>query len=163
MVHQQRQVLGMLGQRWSTDQEDRQPVVEVGAKEARLGVQGQRPVSGCQDAHVHLQLFVVAHPLQLAALDKAEEFGLQRQRHLADLVQKQRAPVGGFDTSGAPLHRPGKCAARVAEQLRFEQRFGNRSAVDDHKRHAAAGRQAVQSLGNQFLAGAGGSFNQHRS
>ena len=104
------------------------------------------------NAHVHLHGLVVAHALQFAALDKAKQLRLQCQRHLANLVQKQRAAVGGLDAPDAALHRAGKCAARVAEELRFKKRLGNCGAVDGHKRLAAARRQPVQCFGNQFLA-----------
>jgi hypothetical protein len=112
MVDEQRQVLGVLGQRWSANEEDGQPVVEIGAEAARLRVLGQRPVGGGHDAHIHLHGLVVAHPLQFAALDKAQQLGLQAQRHLADLVQKQRASVGGLDAPDAPCTAPVK-APRV--------------------------------------------------
>src|ERR1035437_7627310 len=35
------------------------------------------------------------------ALHKAKQLGLQRQWHLSDLIQKQRAPVSGFNASNA--------------------------------------------------------------
>ena len=152
----------MLGQRWRANKEDGQPVVKIGAKAARLGVLRQRPVSSSQDAHVHLHGLVVAHTLQFPALHKAQQLGLQGQRHLADLVQKQRASVGRLDASDAPLHRTGKCAAGMAEEFRFQQRLGNRRAVDGHKGLAASRRQPVQRLGHQFLARSGGPFNQYR-
>ncbi len=79
-------------------------------------------------------------------LHKAQQLRLQGQRHLADLVQKQRSPVGGLDPAHAALHRAGKCAARVAEQFGFEQRFRNRRAVDGDKRLAAARATAGAAL-----------------
>ncbi len=76
---------------------------------------------GGHDAHIHLYGFVIAHSLQFTALDKAQQLGLQRQRHLANLVQKERASVGSLDPSDTPLHRAGKSSAGVAEKLGFEQ------------------------------------------
>ncbi len=119
-------------------------------------------VSGGHDAHIHLHGLVVAHPLQLAALDKAQQLGLQAQRHLADLVQKQRAPVGGLDAAHAPLHRAGKGAAGMAEELGLKQSFGNRRAVDGDKGLAASRGEPVQGLGHQFLARTGRPLDQHR-
>ncbi len=86
----------------------------------------------------------------------------RRQRHLADLVQKQRSPVGGLDAPGAALHRAGKCAARVPEEFGFQQRLGNGRAIDGDKRLAAARREPVQRLGHQFLARARRPLDQHR-
>ena len=99
-------------------------------------------MGGGHNAHIHLHRLVVAHPLQLAALHKAQQLGLQRQRHLADLVQKQRAAVGGFDAPRAPLHRAGKGAARMAKEFGFKQRFRNRRAIDGNKRLAASAATA---------------------
>ena len=142
----------MLGQRRGADEKDRQPIVEIGAEAAALGLLGQRLMGGGHDAHIHFDGLVVAHPLQLAALDKAQQLGLQPQRHLADLVQKQRASVGGLNPSYAPLHRAGEGPASVAEEFSFQQRLGNGRAVDGDKWLAAARREPVQSLSNQFLA-----------
>ncbi len=80
-----------------------------------------------------LHRLVVAHALQLAALHKAQQLGLQRQRHLADLVEKQCAPVGGLDAAHAALHRAGKGPAGMAEELGLKQRLGNRRAIDGDK------------------------------
>ncbi len=133
VVDQQRQVLGMLGQRRGADQEDGQSIIEVRAKAAALGQLGQRLVGGCHDAHIHPHSFVVAHPLQLAALDKAQQLGLQPQRHLANLIQKQRTAVGGLNPAYAPLYRTGESSARMAKEFGFKKRFGNRRAVDGNK------------------------------
>ena len=85
-----------------------------------LGVLSKWPV-GCGDnAHIHLDGLVVAHPLQFAAFHKSQQFGLQRQRHLADLIQKQRAPIRCLDAADASLYRARKCAPGMTEQLSFE-------------------------------------------
>ena len=73
VAHQQRQVFAVIGQRWRADQEDRQPVVEIGAETAALRLLRQRLVGRGHDAHVHLHRLVVAHPLQFAAFDKSQQ------------------------------------------------------------------------------------------
>ena len=134
VVHQQRQVLGMLHQRRGADQKNRQPVVEIGAKGARLGVLRQRPVGGCHNPHIHLDRLVVPHALQLAAFHKAQQLGLQRQRHLANLIQKQRPPVGRLDPPHPSMHRAGEGTPRMPEKFSFKQCFRNSCAINCNKR-----------------------------
>ncbi len=153
----------MLGQRRGTNEKDRQTVVEVGAEGAFLGVLGKRAMGGGNNTHVDLESLVVAHPLQLAALDEAKQLRLQGQRHLTDLVEKERAAVGGLDASHPALHRAGKGAAGVSEELRFEQRLGNGRAINGDKWFAASQGEAVQRFGDQFLARPGRPFNKNGS
>ena len=55
----------------------------------------------------------------------------------------------------------GERALLVAEQLRLEQRLGNRRAVDGHERTVGARAQRVQRAGEQLLAGAALAFEEH--
>ena len=107
-------------------------------------------------------LFFFQHPQQAS---------LQRQRHFAYLVKKQRATVGDFEQPGATsASRAGKRPFLIAKQLRFQQRFGNRSAVDGNKRmrlfalsRIVAGKIfSMNRLGRQLFARPRFPFNQHR-
>ena len=66
----------------------------------------------------------------VALLERAQELGLQRERHLADLVEEERAAVGLLEEARRALLGVGERAAHVAEQLALEQRLGHRRAVD---------------------------------
>ena len=92
--------------------------------DARVG----RDLGGAADARDHL------------ALEHAQQLGLQRERHLADLVEEQRAAVGGFEEADLALVGAGERAALVAEQLALEQRLGQRRAVELDQRLVAAAR-----------------------
>ncbi len=62
-----------------------------------------------------------------ALLQHAQQARLHRQRHVADLVEEQRAAVGLLDAAdGAFLARAGEGAADVAEELGLDQVLGNR-------------------------------------
>ena len=107
-------------------------------------------------------LFFFQHPQQPS---------LQRQRHFAYLVKKQRATVGDFKQSGASsASRAGKRPFLIAKQLRFQQRFGNRPAVDGNKRmrlfalsRIVAGKIfPMNRLGRQLFARPRFPLNQHR-
>ena len=77
----------------------------------------------------------------LAVLQDAQKLGLHRQRHLADLVEEERAAVGDVEEARARRRRPGERAAHVAEERGLEERLGHARAVLAHERAARrAGR-----------------------
>ena len=82
-----------------------QPIVQVFAK-ASLG---HHPVEvligGADDAYIDLNRAAPADPLDDLVLQKAQQLDLHRQRHVADLVEKQRALMGAFD--------PCRCSAEA--------------------------------------------------
>ena len=60
---------------------------------------------------------ILAHALDLALLERAEELGLRRERQLADLVEEERSAVRALEPA-LPLRRSaGEVAALVTEQL----------------------------------------------
>ena len=80
---------------------------------------------------------VAADPEHLPLLEHAQQLDLDRERHLADLVEQHRAAVGGLEQPGLGLRRAGERAALVAEQLALEQRLRERRAVEPQERLAA--------------------------
>ena len=91
-----------------------------------------------------------------------QQFGLQHQRDLADLVEEKRAFVGQFED--ATLLRPGvgEGALLVAEQLALKERLRNGGAIDGDKRLGLPQALMVQSLGDQVLACSILAFQQNR-
>ncbi len=80
-------------QRREAERKDVEPVVEVFAEAPGGDFLAQPPVGGRQHAHVEGQRGAAAEPLDLALLQHAQQFGLQRQRHFGDLIQQQRAAL----------------------------------------------------------------------
>ena len=152
MVDQRRQILHVLGERWSADEEDCEPVVEIGTEVAVVGMLCERLVSCGHNPDIDFDGFVVTDALQLSTLDKAEELGLQRQRHLADLVKEQRAAVCSFDSANSALNGPSECAPGVSEELGLKKGLRNRGTIDGDKRLPAPGRKAMDGLGDDLLA-----------
>ena len=95
-------------------------------------------------------------------LERAQELDLQLDRHLADLVEEQRAAVGRLELALLVRDRAGERALDVAEQLALEQVLGDRAAVDRDERLAGARRAVVDLARDQLLAGAGLAGDQHR-
>ncbi len=87
---------------------------------------------------------------------------MQRQRHLADLVEEQRAAMRGLEQPRlAAAPRTGERAVVIAEQLAFQQRLREGAAVHRHERERAARAQRVQALRDHLLAGAALAEYQH--
>ena len=85
---------------------------------------------------------------------------MQRQRHLANLVEKQRAAVRGFDQPGlAALACAGEGTLFVAEQFALQQGFRKGTAVDGDERKVAPRAELMHALRDHLFAGAG--FAQH--
>ena len=94
-------------------------------------------MGGREHPHVHLARHAFAEPADLSFLEHAQQHPLSGERQVADLVEEHRAAVGRFEDTLAIAVRAREGAARVAEQIRKEQRFGKRRAVDRHERRAA--------------------------
>jgi hypothetical protein len=92
----------------------------------------------------------------LALGQHPQQPGLQAQRHVADLVEEQRAAVGRLDQPAlGPRPGAGEAAGQVAEQLALDQALGDGRAVDGDEGLRAALAGGVQGLGEVFLAAAG--------
>ena len=83
-------------------------------------------------------------------------------RQVADFVEEQRAAMRQLEASGLAGVRAGERALLVAEQLRLEQRLGNRRAVDGDERAVGAVAERVQRAREELLAGAALPEQQHR-
>jgi hypothetical protein len=86
---------------------------------------------------------------------------LQVERHVADLVEEERAAVGLLEAAAPRRLRAGECAALVAEQLALEQVLGYRRGVDRDERTRGARAVLVQRIGDQLLARARFAGDQH--
>ncbi len=97
-----------------------------------------------------------------ALLENPQQAGLRLHRHVADLVEEERAAFRLFETAGVAGRRAREGALLVAEQIGFDQLAWDRRHVDGDERTLAALAVIVQSLGDQFLAGAGFPGDHHR-
>ena len=74
-------------------------------------------------ADVDADVLRAADALERLLLEEAQQLGLQRRHHLADLVEEHRAAVGRLEQAALLLPRVGEGAALVAEELALEQRL----------------------------------------
>src|SRR4051794_30452553 len=89
VVGQQRNVFPALGERRDVELDHVQPVVEVFAEFTRGNALLQLPVRGGDDAHIHIEALVRAYGADLALFERSQELHLERQWHVADLIEEQ--------------------------------------------------------------------------
>ena len=121
-------VLGPIAQRRDLDARDRQAEVQVGAKRPLVDLGAQIAVRRRDDADIDLDVFLAAEAAKRAAFEHAEQRRLHGQRQLTDLVEEDRAAVRQLERPFLPALRAGEGAPLVSEQLRRDQRRGQRAA-----------------------------------
>ena len=112
-------------------------------------------------AHVGANRLRAPQPLELARLDHAQQLDLRRQVELADLVEKERAPLGKLEAPFLRRVRAGERALLIAEQLRFDEALGQRRAADLDERPLRPQRVVMDGLRDQLLAGARLAADEH--
>ena len=156
-------VAGPLAQRGKVDAEHREAEIEVLAEIPGGDLLFEVAVRGGDQAHVNPCGACFADLDEFAAFEHAEQFGLQFDGHLPDLVEEQRAFVGLLEKALLVLGGARETAGPVAEQFAFEQFARESRAVDRHESplHPAAG--VVDGLREDLLAGSRLAGEQHRS
>ena len=118
-IGDQRNIFFAFAQRRNYDLEYAQPIVELFSQMRSdfLTGRGKYP-------NVHCDFVFAAKPPHPQVLENAQQLWLRRLRHLADLVEKQSAPVRLLKATGGALHGARKCAFLVAEQFALNQSLG---------------------------------------
>src|SRR5207245_3541429 len=161
LLGEEHHVLAALAERRQVNGKDAEPVVEILAElAARHGV-GEVPVGGDDEPKVGLERRGAADALELVLLEDTEKFGLDGGRELADLVEKQRAPGGELEAARLLLVCSGKGTPFMAEELRLDERFWQRRAVDGDAGAGGSTAGIVDRLGHQLLARAALAGQEH--
>src|SRR5690606_40279917 len=92
-------VLEALAERREVDGDDAEAVEEVFAERSGADLVGEVPVGGGDDANVDAHRCRPADALELLLLDDAQEFGLEVEAHLGDLVLEERPAVGPLESA----------------------------------------------------------------
>ena len=161
VADQIRHVLGALAQRRQAQRHHVQAEEQILAKNALLDRDAQILVGRGDDAHVRLDRHAPADCGVLALLKHAQQAGLGFHRHVADLVEEERAALRLLEAPGRARERPCEGALLVAEEFGFDQVARDRRHVDGHERAGAAAAVIVQGAGDQLLAGAGLARDHH--
>jgi len=159
---QMRDLLAPFAERRDVDPDDAEAVIEILAELAFGDALFEIGVGRGDDANVDSLRLGLADRHDLVLLEEAQEFRLDVQRQIADLVEKQRAAGRRADQPGLIRDRAGETAAPVAEQLTVGEIASGGRAVVRQKRAGAAVRTDVNRARDQLLAGAALSRDQHR-
>ena len=151
-----------LAQRRQADRRDIDAVVQVLPKQALPNQLPQVVVGRGDDPDIGTDRHAAADGRELALLKHAQEPGLRVDRHVADLVEEQRAALRLLEPPHAARGSPGERALLMAEQLALDQLARDRGHVDCDERAASALAEIVQSAGYQLLAGAAFAHDRHR-
>ena len=124
VLAQQRDVFGALAQRRHAQRDRVDAEIQVLAQLAVAQRGIEIDVGGADQPEVHAHDAVAADRPVLALLQHAQELGLQIRRHLADLVEQQRAALRHLEQPFLVGRGAGECALLVAEELRLDQILG---------------------------------------
>src|SRR5262249_27782556 len=116
VLDQERDVLEPIAQGWHHEAHHGEPIEEVRAEAARLDLVAEVPVRRRNDAYVDLVGLVAADAAHRAALEDAQQLGLQIERELADLVEEERAARGALEGSAPRVRRAREGTLDVTEQ-----------------------------------------------
>jgi hypothetical protein len=145
------------------DRDDVQPVVQILLKSAVRDHLPQVAIRRGNHANVHLERPLGSERLELALLQYPQELRLQRGAHRSDFVEEDRSSVRKRELSLLARRRAGECAPDVAEQLAFEEGFGNCRTVHFDQRHFALTAVIVNRTGDHLLARAGLARDENRA
>ena len=148
-----RDVLPPVPKRWDRDGKDRQPKIQVLTELPRGDRCAEILVRRRHDPNINLQGYRTPNPLESSLLDRPQDLRLERERQITDLIKEERAAVGHLELAWLSGNRTGERSLLISEQLRLQQRFRNRGAVDRHERAINSATERMQSAGEQFLAG----------
>ena len=162
MLQQAALVLAQVAQRRDRHGEHAEAVVEVGPEAAGPNLLLEVAVGGGQHPRLAQARGGLAHALELAVFQHAQELGLQLQRQLADFVEEQAAVACILEIAGAVGVGAGERALGVAEQRGLDQVRRNGGAVQREIGFGRARALAVQGCGHQFLAAARFALDQDR-
>ena len=160
VFHQRGNVFATRPQRWQRDRKHIQTVVEVVPKFVPLHHVLQVSVGRSHEPNVDLVSPCAAQAFELLLLQNTQQFGLQCQWNISDLIQEEGPFVGQFEATD--FLRDGACesALLMAEKLAFQQIVGNSSAIQLHEWASAARTEVVYGVCYQILAGASFSLDK---
>ena len=109
-------------------------IVEVFPEQALLDLALQLSVCGRNDPNIGFDRRPSSDGCVLAFLENAQQSRLSFHRHIADLIEKQRAALSLLKTAREPCLCSSERTLFVAEQLTFDELTRDSCHVDRHKR-----------------------------
>ena len=136
-----RNILAPLTQRRQMDFNGIEAEQQVFAKLPGLAGSLEIGICGGDEAHINPLGTRRSHALDFSRLQHAQQLGLLAHGHVADLVQKNRAPIRQFEASDAVGAGIRKSALHVAEELTLKHAFGQAASIHRDQLTRSAQRQ----------------------
>ena len=149
---QQRYILLALIQRREFKAHNIEAVEEILSEHFFCNSLFQIPVCRRNNTYINRHRDRAPHGSDLLFLQYPEQLNLEMQRHVTNLIKKQRALVGRLKK--AEITFCGTCKSRLgmSEQLGLKQCFRDGSTVNRYKRAIPATAGPMNSNGQEFLA-----------
>src|SRR5215468_6925110 len=160
MVGQYWDIFRNIAERWSLNVNHLQAVIHIFAKCPLFDGSFQGLIRCRDNAHIDRYRDSAADSVHRTFLENSEDFGLSRQAQIADLIQKQRSPVGFLEFSDAAIDAGGD-SLFDAEQLRFHEVVRQCGTIDGYERVLRPRATVVQGFRDQFFSGAALAFDQN--
>ena len=132
---------------------DTKAIEQIFTKSAFLHFDFEIAIGRCDQSHIDAAGRPTAQTLEFSLLQHAQQHHLQVRPQLADFVQAERSPIGGFKAADAKPVSSREGASFMAEQLRRGECLGNRRQVDRHEVTSGPARAPVNRACQQLLAG----------
>ena len=143
-------------QRRNRKHKNTQAIIKVISKISFFDLLMQITVCRCKNADIYRENTATTDASHLFFLQYSQQTRLQCQRHLSDLVKKNRTAMRHFENTCFPLRASsGKCTFLIAKQLALQQRFRKRRTVNCNKRIVPTFAVVMDALCKELLANAG--------
>ena len=152
VLDEERYIVAPLPERRNFDLHHLEAEKEVLAEIAGLHPLLEVAVGRRDHPYVHSHRRRVADSLELHGFEDPEQTKLHTWGHFADLVEEDRAAIRSLESADLVLDRVGEGAADVAEELAFEETFGEGGAVDFDEILVTAVARGVEGVGHKLLA-----------
>ena len=138
-----------------------QAVIQILAKSSISHGLTQVAVGGGNNPHIHPLRLLGPHPRHFTLLQHPQQADLGIEGHIADFIQKNGAAIGQFELPRrASTRRAGKGPFDMTEEFALHQITGDGAAIDRHEGATGPLAGIVDSLGEEFFAGAAFAQNQ---
>lgn len=142
--------------------DDIETKIKIFTKDSLIDAFFKVAASGGDDAHIGLSRDIFTEPLVFALLEQTQQFGLNFQREVADLIEEKGAAGGGFDFAPMVANSASEGASDVAEKVAFQQFFGEARATHGDERLIGEMALLVNGTGDNAFASAAFAHDQDR-
>ncbi len=134
MQHEQRNVVLPLFQRRHSNREHVQAIKKIFPEPSRLDLFLKITVCRCNDPDVHFDREGTAQLLEFPVFNDPEQFCLEFERKIPDLIEKNGSSVGKIEPADLGCVSTSECPLLPAEELALDEACRKCRAIDHYHR-----------------------------